>query len=192
MTLAQLGRFEKAIEEVKRAAGLDPLSVMTNAVLCWVYWFARQNDQLMVHAKRTVDLHPDVPHSHWPLGIAYQEAGNFDAAIAEMRLAVENTGGATTFLAMLSETYARTGHRDEAQQVLRQMKEHSNQQYVTPYMIGLIHAALRHNDEALQWLETAYNERAAWIAQLKRDPGLDSLRSDRRYEALVGRINYPS
>jgi predicted Zn-dependent protease len=93
--------------------------------------------------------------------VGYLWTGTFDAAIAEMKLAVECSEGATVFVAMLSETYAMAGRTDDAQKILQQLQERSHQQYVTPYMIGRIHAALSLKDEALRWLETAYHERAA-------------------------------
>jgi len=191
MSLAHVGRSEEAIAEAKCALSLDPLAYTANAVVCWVYWFARQYDRLLAHAQQLVELHPDVPHSHWPLGFGYLETGNFDAAIPAMRRAVE-TGSATLFVALLAETYAVAGHRDEAQKILRQLQERSSEQFVTPYMIGRIYAALGQKDEAFRWLNTAYEERAPWMVLLKRDPRLDGLRSDPRYEALVRRMNFPS
>ncbi len=93
---------------------------------------------------------------------------------------------------MLAETYAVAGHRDDARKILRQLQERSSEQYVTPYMIGRIYAALGEKDEAFRWLNTAYEERAPWMVLLKRDPRLDGLRSDSRYEALLRRMNFPS
>jgi TolB-like protein/Tfp pilus assembly protein PilF len=191
MTLAHVGRSEEAIAEAKCALNLDPLAYTANAVVCWVYWFAREYDRLLAHAKQIVELHPDVPHSHWPLGFGYLETGNFDAAIPAMRRAVE-TGGATLFLALLAETYAVAGHHDDAQKILLQLQERSSEQFVTPYMIGRIYAALGEKDEAFRWLNTAYKERAPWMVLLKRDPRLDGLRSDPRYEALLAQMNFPS
>jgi hypothetical protein len=68
----------------------------------------------------------------------------------------------------------------------------SNQQYVTPYMIGRIYAALGRQDGAFHWLETAYRERAAWMVMLNRDPHLVPLRSDPRFDALLRRMKFPS
>jgi TolB-like protein len=191
MTLAHLGRFEEATAYCTRALSLDPLSYTAHAAMCWVYWMARQYDFLLEHAKRTVELHPDVPHSHWPLGFAYVELGEPEAGIPEMRLAVE-VGGATLFRALLAETCALAGRRDEAQEILQQLQQHANEQYVTPYMFARIYTALGNPDEAFRWLNTGYCERAPWMVLLKRDPRLDRLRADPRYEPLLRLMNFPS
>src|SRR5262249_9811544 len=158
MTLASLGRFEEATAQCAFALSLDPLSYTANAVMCWVYWIARRFDRLLEHGRRTVELHPDIPHSHWPLGCAYVELGEPEAGLPEMRLAVE-VGGATLFRALLAETCALAGRRDEAQEILQQLQQRANEQYVTPYMFARIHTALGNPDEAYRWLDIGYRER---------------------------------
>jgi serine/threonine-protein kinase len=129
---------------------------------------------------------------HWGLGAGYLETSNFQPAIAEMQLAVEYSRRAPTFLALLAETYAVAGYDDKAQQIVQDLQQRSNHQYVTPYMIGRVYAALGQIDEAFGQLEAAYEEHAAWMVMLKRDPRLDGLRSDPRYDALLRRMNFPS
>lgn len=159
MTLAHLGRFEEATAQCACALSLDPLSYTANAVMCWVYWIARRFDRLLEHSRRTVELHPDIPHSHWPLAFAYIELSEPEAGIPEMRLAVE-VGGATLFRALLAETCALAGRRDEAQEILQQLQQHANEQYVTPYMFARIQTALGNPDDAFRWLNIGYSERA--------------------------------
>jgi len=151
-----------------------------------------QFDRVLAHARTKVELHADVPYIHWAVAMGNLEIGNFNAAIPSMQLAVETSGRATLFLAILSETHAVAGHRDDALAILHRLQEGSGQRYVTPYMFGRIYAALGQKDEAFRWLDIAYEQRAPWMVLLKRDPRLDSLRSDPRYEALLRRMNFPS
>ncbi len=132
-------------------------------------------------------------NANYGLGAAYLETANFDAAIAQLEAAVESSGRTPMYLALLAEAHAVAGHRDDAEAILAELLGLSLQQYVTPYMIGRIYAALDSKDEAFRWLETAYEQRAALMVVLKRDPRLDSLQSDPRFAALVRRIaNHPS
>ena len=61
-----------------------------------------------------------------------------------------------------------------------------------PYYLALIYTALNRTDEAFCWLEKAYEEHAAWSVFTKTDPRLDGLRSDRRFEGLLRRMNFPA
>ena len=192
MTLGFVGRFDESIAEAEYSVSLDPLFVITGTLLCWNCWVARRFDQQIAQAKKTLELHPGVPQCHYALGAAYLETSDFDAAIAQFQVAVESSGRTPMYLALLAEAYAVAGHRDDAEAILAELLGLSLQQYVTPYMIGRIYAALDSKDEAFRWLEIAYGQRAALMVVLKRDPRLDSLQSDPRFEALVGRMNYPS
>ena len=191
MTLAHLGRFEEAIAEGARAVRLDPLAYTVHGAMCWVYMFARRHHEHLVHGKRAVELHPEAPHMRWALGAGYLEAGDFEAAIAQMRAGAQ-LADAPLFRALLAETYAVTGRRDEAQTILQHLQARSGEEYLTPYMFARIHTALGDRDEAFRWLNIAYQERAPWMVLLKRDPRMDSLRADSRYETLLRLMNFPS
>jgi tetratricopeptide (TPR) repeat protein len=57
----------------------------------------------------------------------------YEQALAERRRAVELSGNAPLFLAELGGTYAAAGKRDEALQILEQLKELSKSRYVMAY-----------------------------------------------------------
>jgi len=60
-----------------------------------------------------------------------------------------------------------------------------------PYYVAAIYVALDRNEEALRWLERAYQERSNWLIYLKLDPRFDRLRSERRFADLARRIGLP-
>jgi hypothetical protein len=47
-------------------------------------------------------------------------------------------------------------------------------------------------DEAFRWLEAGYREHEALMVTLKTDPRIDELRPDRRFQELLGRMNFPA
>ncbi len=75
--------------------------------------------------------------------------------------------------------------------MLNELQEVAKDRYVSPYAVAHIHAALGSKEEALHWLETAYQEHAVHMMCLKTDPRLDDLRSDRRFQDLLHRMNFP-
>jgi tetratricopeptide (TPR) repeat protein len=124
------------------------------------------------------------------LGWAYSCKELHEPAIAALRKGV-NLWPGTSPLVLLGEAYAAAGQRDDAQKVLEQLFVLSKERYVTPYGVARIYNALGQKDEALQWLETSYQQQAEWLLLLKVDARFDDLRSDPRFQDLMGRMNFP-
>ena len=79
-------------------------------------------------------------------------------------------------------------------QLIEELKGWSERGYDPLVNIALVHAGLGQNDEAMRWLEKAYQARSAWLIQLalKVDSRWDALRSDARFQDLLRRIGFPS
>ncbi len=59
------------------------------------------------------------------------------------------------------------------------------------YVIAYQSAIIGETEEAMTWLERAYEEREALLLNAKTDPLLDALRSDPRFQDLLRRIGFP-
>ncbi len=53
------------------------------------------------------------------------------------------------------------------------------------------YARLGEKDQAFEWLEKGYEQRAGGMAFLKAYPGFDPLRSNPRYQDLLRRMKFP-
>jgi hypothetical protein len=67
----------------------------------------------------------------------------------------------------------------------------SGQIYVAARGIAEIYIGLGDKEKAFAWLDKAVEQRNGWLIHVKGNPRYDSLRSDRRYERLLQRINLP-
>jgi hypothetical protein len=56
-------------------------------------------------------------------------------------------------------------------------------------LIAAIHLTLGETDAAFEWLEKAYEMHDTWLVWLGVDRRFDSLRSDKRFRALLKRLN---
>ena len=63
--------------------------------------------------------------------------------------------------------------------------------YAHAYWIAAIHTGLGEHDQALDWLERGYQERDGLMVWLNIVFAWDALRSDPRFQALLGRMNFP-
>ncbi|HET6178660.1 MAG TPA: winged helix-turn-helix domain-containing protein [Candidatus Sulfotelmatobacter sp.] len=188
--LAYLGRYEEGYTELRRAIRLDPFSAVIHWGLGFVYWCWRRYDKALEELQRTIELDSNFAPAHAFLGWVYSLESLHELAITSLRTAVQLSRG-SQWLGSLGRVYAAAGRREDALEILQQLNELSKQCYVTPYVLGQTYAALGDIDEAFRWLETGYQERAAWMVVLKIDPHLDPLRSDPRFEDLLRRMNFP-
>jgi class 3 adenylate cyclase len=109
-------------------------------------------------------------------------------AIAEIRQAVASSGGSTISLAVLAHALASAGNRSEATRILEDLLERSRTRYLPSYWIALIYTGLGDSDQALAWLERAYEERSSWLVWIGVEPRFDGLRSDARFGSLLRRM----
>jgi tetratricopeptide (TPR) repeat protein len=92
-------------------------------------------------------------------------------------------------LGYLGRVYGLLGNKIEAGKILDQLKELSQQRYVSAYSFALVYLGLGDKDRALRSLEQSYADRAGSdIGWIRVDPLLDSLHGDPRFEALAEKI----
>ncbi len=187
--LALLRRYDEALVEMRKAASVDPLSLVINADLAELLALAHSYDESIRQSRKTIDLDPNFGLAHNHLGQAYLQKHMNDEAVAELQEAVKLSGGSPTCIANLARAYAASGKRSEAVKLLSDLTKRSNPDHSYASEIAVIHASLGDTDQAMNWLEKGYEERFNPGVLLR--PGLDSLRSDPRFEDLVRRVGLP-
>jgi tetratricopeptide (TPR) repeat protein len=152
------------------------------------YRDGRHFDQAVEQCRKTLELEPNFAQAHWCLGLGYLGKQRYDEAIAEFQRAKE-LGQGPLALWSIGYTYAITGRKPEAREILKEFGQLSRDGYVSPYFMAGIYAGLGEKDQAFEWLYKAYEE-GEWLS-LKLDPFLDNLRSDPRFQELLRRLNLP-
>ena len=189
--LSEMGRYNEAIAEAKRAQELDPLSLIINADGGLVFFYARRYDEAIAQCRRTLELNAGFYPAHLYLGWAYEQKKRYAEAISEYQKAIALQQGNPTLAAHLARGYAAAGKRTEALNIISQLGQLSKGRYVSPYVIAQVYTALDDPDRAFQWLEKAYQERDSDLDELKTEPGFDSLRPDPRFQDLLRHMNFP-
>jgi tetratricopeptide (TPR) repeat protein len=123
--------------------------------------------------------------------MTYALMGKHEEAIAEIKQAISLRDEIRN-IAALGYAYAVAGKRAEARKVIDDLVERSKEEYVQPFYISGIYAALGERDQAFAWLEKAYQDRHPQMTLIGVEPALDPLRSDPRFAAVVRRVGLPS
>jgi DNA-binding winged helix-turn-helix (wHTH) protein/tetratricopeptide (TPR) repeat protein len=187
--LALMGRFDEAVAAMKRAAQLDPLTPFVVIHLGFPYYLAGRYDEAIAYAQKGLEIDPNVRMIHIDLGLCYAMKGDAARGIAELQRAIDLGDHSPAAQTNLAFAYARAGDRATARQKLKQALNSPNG-YVVPYFVATVYAALGDHEQAFAWLERAYSERSIYLAWLKTDPRLSSLRADPRFADLLRRVGF--
>jgi DNA-binding winged helix-turn-helix (wHTH) protein/TolB-like protein/Flp pilus assembly protein TadD len=191
LNLAAIGRQDEAISQMRRAEELDPVSLIINSNTEWVLYLARRNDEAITHCQKTLDIDPSFFATHKYLGLLYMKKGMYEQAIAEYQKARDLSVDDPHIIALIGHCYALAGKVERARAALRELQELAKRKYVQPYSIAMIYTGLGEKDQALAWLEKAYDDRSSYMVYLKVEPIFDSLHSDPRFVDLIRRVGLP-
>lgn len=189
--LAFTGRADEAAAELECAHELDPLSLIINVALGWIYYLGRRYDDAVKQLLRTLELDPNFIQAHFCLGLAYIQKGLHAEAIAELERVIDLQGRAPGALAALGFALAASGERAGARKLLDEMNEQSRDRYVSAYWTAMLCIGLGEKDLAFSWLDKSCEQRDLWLACLKVETMADSLRSDPRFDELLNRVAFP-
>jgi tetratricopeptide (TPR) repeat protein len=152
---------------------------------------AGRYDESIAEAKRALEIDPSFGWAYECLGRTYLSKRQYAESIAAFERARQLDAN-PTILGGLGNAYGAAGRKDEALKVLGEMKELSKQRHVSAFDIARVYAGLGDKDQAFGWLERAHQERSFYMTQLTyKGLGLDEIRSDPRFGAMLKRMNLP-
>jgi len=176
------------VSEALRAQELDPASVQSLLNVAIAHREAGQNEQAISEFRRALQNRPELARAHFQLGISYVVKGDLNSGITELQKAVTLSQRNPRFLAHLGYAEAVGGHTADATEILAELEEQSRRQFVSPVDIAEIHVSLAHKEQAFSLLEKACEARDPELTRLMIDSGMDAIRSDSRFDAVVRRV----
>ena len=187
---SSLKRFDEAIAEIRRALDLDPLSAIINRVYADILVDARRFDEAIVQYQRTIDLDPNFSTAHFFLGRAYEGKGMYDQAVDSYSKSGAVNQVPEESLKKMAEIYKKSGWKAYVQANLDRLMAPPLGP-LPPYVVSTFFIRLGKNDEAIKWLEKAYEERDFRMIMISVSFEFDPLRSDPRFRDLVRRVGLP-
>jgi eukaryotic-like serine/threonine-protein kinase len=190
MCLMLFGRDKDALNEIKRAVELDPVSLRFNAGWGKILFFLRQYDRAIEQFQKTLELDSNYPLAHKWLGYAYEKKGMLNEAIAEWSKALTLSGQNGS---ILEGIYASSGFEGAVRSLARKQIDRLNEeiahgQYIAAEEFVTAYMRLGDKEQAFAWLSKAVEERNRFAFEIRIDPVLDPLRGDPRFEKIVASL----
>lgn len=186
--LNNLGRFDEALALARRARELDPLSPLVNVLEGGFLAAAGRTHEAAARIEQALEIAPDF----WiallaRAGMAHAR-GDIATAIGILERAARLSGRCSQVLAVLGRVLVAAGDRAGALALREELQALAKTSFVPGTSRAAISNALGFEDEALDLLELAFEQRAVRMTFLAINARWNNLRSQPRFEALMKRL----
>jgi serine/threonine protein kinase/Tfp pilus assembly protein PilF len=185
------GRYEEAITETQIAIELDPLAAALIFKLGQKLCYLRDYDRSLEPLQKTLELDPNFMWAHAFLAQVYAWKGAYEESLAVCEKVASLFGGNSYSRALRGMILAMSGQTDEARTILNELKARPKLDPLALVAIADGYSVLGEKDDAFEFLEAAYQERAHLLIYLGVRPALDNIRSDSRFANLLRRMGLP-
>jgi TolB-like protein/Flp pilus assembly protein TadD len=179
------GRLDEALQRINAASAKSPLSPDAYTILGITQLRRGRLVEAEAAARRALELRPTYSGGHYFLAVALLVRGEPQAALME---AMKETQEAVR-LGASAMAYFALGRKAESDAALAQMTSHP---IAHSFFIAQAYAFRGETDEALKWLERAYEQKdSGGLPLIKSDPLFKKIKDDPRYKAFLKKMNFP-
>ena len=190
IVLASMGRHEEARTAMRRARELDSFYPMQHALSAHAEFLAHDYKAGQKFAEQAIAVGPTFWIGYFQLALVHERMGNNELALNALNDAEALSGGNSKIVSLRGYILAKVGRTNEAESVLRALKNIAGDKYVPPYAIALVHAGLDQRDSVFEWLDRAIDARDVHLVWLTQDGKWDPFREDPRFRGLVERCDF--
>jgi tetratricopeptide (TPR) repeat protein len=185
--LSASGRHDEAIERIRTAATVDPVSLIVNAVEANLLYMAGRYDEAIAKSRQVIEMDPNFPEAYEYLKRAYDRKGMYEEAIearqARRRILGRDVRETPALRAAAEAASARVYWRNRLTQEITE----SRQEGLLAFEFAEILAQAGDTAGALDWLEKACGEHDFMMTYVRVAPNLQPLRGQPRYQNVVRR-----
>ncbi len=181
------GRFDESLGPTEHLVRLDPLSAPARNALGQIYYLSRDFDRAIQEYERALELNRGDPSLIYYLASAHLQKGQIEKALALFKSAVDYSDTAPLYLAALGHAYGVAGMEEEARQVLEELQKAA---FPSPYNLAIVNLGLGEHEQAINWLEKAYEARNGHLLYINEGPVFDALRNEQRFISLLQRMGW--
>jgi len=175
-------RFGEALEKYKQEMALNPNSEKMRFRYGFVLYRATGVDSAILIMEKGVRNDSLNAWRHYFLGYVYLQDGNYIRSIEELKKAVELDPVPQPYYFYLGIAYNKAGKPDETRKILEKLNTLEKENRKVSLGKALLLAELGEKDQAINWLEKAYEEKHQYLLYLKSIPAMFStIRSDPRF-----------
>ena len=187
------GKFEEGIRHLNIAIELEPHNAMSYINKYAVVFTMGKFEEAFQIAKQGYEMDTDSLIGNRIMGFAYLYKKQYAEAIEYLEFASKLSNYAAFNQVDLINLYASIGSFEKARTIMEDLKIKLKEgKYVSSCIMSFASGFLGDIDEAINWLEKAYEEHDAYLCILRYYPWVSArLRQDSRFQSLINKMNFP-
>jgi serine/threonine-protein kinase len=182
------GRLDQALQEIKTAQQLDPLSLGINKDFAVILLYARDYEKALEQCRKTLEIEPHFAAMSTYIAQIYELQQKYPEATAELEKAHAADPEDSEVTYGLAQAYALMGKKDEALKISNELNQPAKLNVFLPKEAAYLYALLGEKEQAIATLQKAAENHYLPVAEVKTDPRLDELRKDPRVVELLQKI----
>jgi serine/threonine-protein kinase len=183
-----LKRPEEAMAQIQRALELDPLNALFRDFYAMDLMYARRYDDAIAVIRDTLKTSPNDLIALSTLRSAYHMKRMDTEALDAWKASYAARGDQAAGEALV-RGFQEGGYPKALERAAEILAVRSRTAYVPAWQIGTLYTRAGKKDEALEWLEKAYQAHDPNMPYISVDPIFDILRDDPRFGDLLRRMN---
>jgi tetratricopeptide (TPR) repeat protein len=191
--LLHLGRYSESLEEIEKAQKLDPHSTSILADKGLVLFHSGQTQQAAELLKQLVAAEPDFLSPHNYLAIMHLGQGEYPQYLAERRKAATllHDQARLDIVTAGEKGLARGGAQGMWNAMLKEQQRLRADGKESAYNLARTCAMLGRKQEALDYLQTAYQQHETELVSMRVDVALVSLHDEPRFREILAEVGLP-
>ena len=180
--LQEQRRFDDALDQLRVAQELDPLSVVSSWQMADTLFLARRWEESLAQSYRTLELDPTHSWSFRTIGQSLDALGKREEAIEAYLKAGSVAAG------HLGRVYALMGRRSAAREILASLTRRSGEELGhNGVAIAYVYTGLGEPAKAMEWLEKAHRDGVRLPFTLRVTPQWEQLRASAEFDDFLKR-----
>jgi serine/threonine protein kinase/tetratricopeptide (TPR) repeat protein len=188
--LSFVGRTDEALAHSERALEVDPVNAFLHALNAAVLCFDRRYEEALAAANTALAMQPENPIAQYYALIAASNTGRHSEAFVALKMILKFFYADPADEEGIEQAWAQDGLTGATRWAATIMATRNSTSRSLPADTAIFLAMAQEWDEAIEWLERAYEIRDPNMPYITL-PVFDPLRSDPRFQDLLRRLNLP-
>ena len=184
--------YEEAINHAKIAVEvLEPLVPISHHILSIMYINAGKFEEALQASKMAIELDGSSFPGYRGLGLSLAGLKKYEEAIDAFKTTVQLSSRQPISLVELCWAYSLTENITECQKIMDELLSRTQTEYIAAIFLCCVSYFSKHEDEALQYMEQAFEQRDCTLPCIKVYPLGVFMRTDSRFQPFLKRMNFP-